>query len=88
MQNKYVIEVIEISKNTDLESKCNAITFLNTGSNIVKINNVSLQPNGIGSLSIQGNVGEIDSTVYKIDFGVNVTGNLIQVIKKNDLWQQ
>lgn len=61
-------------------SECNAITFINNGTNNVILNNsMTLTPGQ--SLSINGNECEIDETKYLINFS-SMTGSKCTVIQK------
>lgn len=76
---QYKIELLQYHQTTQISSGCNSITFLNTGTIDVQINQFVLVP-GAG-LEIGGNDGEIDTTQYSINFGGATNGN-IAVIKK------
>lgn len=75
---KYIVDIIEYGTNNTLTSKCNAITFINTGTTNAYINKFLIAPNA--SLSIQGNENEIDVTTYQLAF-TGGTG-ILTVIRK------
>lgn len=77
---RYLVDVSQYTTNCEVASNCNSISFYNIGLTACKILNYSLAA-GTGSLEIKGNVGELDVTVYQIDFGPTNTG-LLQVIRK------
>lgn len=49
-----------------VESNCNSITFLNTGTNIMNVENVAFQPSQ--SISFNGNIGEITNQFFNLSF--------------------
>jgi len=61
----------------------NAITFINSGTLNVLINDIFLLIPG-ASLSLNGNQNEIDSTVYKISFASGAGTKLLQGFIKYD----
>ena len=65
-----------------VSSQCNDITFLNIGSNPVTISGaITLQQNQ--SLQISGNINELDTTEYDIQFSVyQSANNNLLVIRK------
>ena len=79
MDRQYRIEISQYQQNYNVISQSNNITFINTGSINVQINQFILVPNA--SLSIGGNADEIDTTIYNVSFQGATNGNLI-VIKK------
>jgi len=79
MDRKYRIEIQQYQQNYNVVSQCNNITFINTGSINVQINQFTLVPNA--SLAIGGNENEIDTTIYNVSFQGATNGNLI-IIKK------
>lgn len=82
---RFKIEFEFLTKPTIIQSKYNAITFLNNStsvSDIVYLNNVPINPGD--SISIQGNANEIDTTVYTVSMGQSTTATCI-VIKKQNL---
>lgn len=66
--------------NIDFDDNTNEITFVNKGTSIVTINNTfPLSAND--SLSIGGNLGEVDKSVYVVGFEAGGE-NLLIVISK------
>jgi hypothetical protein len=67
MDRKYKIEFLQYTEEIiEINSNCNAITFINTGTNQpLVINNVLFLPAG-GSIAIEGNANELDTTVYRL----------------------
>jgi len=69
------------SGNIDSGININAVTFINKGTSIVKINDtIILDIND--SLAIGGNIGEIDVTNYKLSFEIGAFTNLVFVTTK------
>lgn len=67
MDRKYKIEFTQYNQqNIEVKSQCNAITFINNGATLpVTINNILEIPVG-GSIVIEGNENEIDTTTYNL----------------------
>jgi len=67
MDRKYKIEFTQYNEqNIQVISNCNAITFINNSATLpITINNVLEIPVG-GSIAIEGNENEIDTTVYNV----------------------
>jgi hypothetical protein len=67
MDRKYKIEFTQYNEqNIEVISNCNAITFINNSPNFpITINNILVIPVG-GSIAIEGNENEIDTTVYNV----------------------
>lgn len=78
---KYYTEMKQYYTNAKVSSECNAITFVNVGSQAVQVDEIVLQQGQ--QLKIEGNRGEIDTTQYIITFptSVNVNNNIV-VIRK------
>ena len=76
---KYIIDIGQYQQNINIISDCNNITFINTGTINVQIGTFTLVPNA--SLAIGGNAGEIDKTIYTINFQGATNGNVV-VIRK------
>jgi hypothetical protein len=72
-------EFTQYQQNIIIKGNCNSITFVNTGSIDVQINQFVLTPSA--QLTLGGNIGEIDVTDYVINFQ-GVTNGLVSVIKK------
>ena len=85
MDRKFKVDFEFLTKPTIVQSHYNAITFINGSTSaldIIYINNVPL--NTGQSLSIEGNFGEMDTTVYNVSMGTSTTATCI-VIKKQNL---
>lgn len=67
MDRKYKVEFTQYNEqNIQVISNCNAITFINNSPTYeIIINNVLNIPAG-GSIAIEGNENEIDTTVYNV----------------------
>jgi len=63
---KYRIDFQNIYKGQQVESNCNEIGFKNLGTATVMVGSVPLLSNQ--SFTVNGNLGEIDITVYNIQF--------------------
>jgi hypothetical protein len=61
----------------------NAITFINYGTSVVKIENVTLQPNQ--QFEIPANAGEYSKQRYFVNFGTSTTGNNVVIVTKRYL---
>lgn len=68
--------------NIDLDVNTNAITFINKGTSLVTINDTYPVTAGGGSLSIGGNEGEVDFTLYKASFATGGENKLIVISKQ------
>jgi hypothetical protein len=78
---KYYIEVKQFSTTANIPSDCSSITFINYGSNNVDLNGVILTQGQ--QLTIEGNVNEIDTTIYQARFSTSISvNNSITVIRK------
>ena len=78
---KYYVETKVFYTTANIGSDCNEITFINSGTTALIVDNVPLQPNQ--SLRISGNRGEIDTTQYQVSFATPVNvGNQLIVIRK------
>ena len=75
----YYTEVKNYYDDSYMESNCNAITFLNVGTNTVNVNGIDLQQSQ--SFIVGGNRGEIDSTQYYVQF-TGAGSNNLAVIRK------
>lgn len=67
MDRKYKVEFNQYNnQNIQITSNCNAITFINNGATQpIKINNI-LEIGVGGSIAIEGNENEIDTTTYNL----------------------
>jgi hypothetical protein len=61
----------------------NGLTFINYGSSTVKIENITLQQNQ--QFEVGGNVGEVTSQRFFVNFGSSTTGNNLVVVRKRYL---
>lgn len=61
----------------------NAVTFINYGTSVVLIENVTLQPNQ--QFEIPANAGEISTQRFFVNFGTSTTGNNVVVVSKRYL---
>lgn len=78
---KYYIEVKQYYTTSNIGSDCSSITFINYGSNNVDISGIVLTQGQ--QLTIEGNVNEIDTTVYQATFSTSISvNNNITVIRK------
>lgn len=80
---KYKIDFLQYTTTGAVLSNCADITFYNSGSNPVTINNAILLYQG-QSVSFQANNDELDTTLYTFSFPSSTTlnSNLI-VLRKN-----
>jgi len=58
----------------------NALTFINYGTSVVKIESIVLQPNQ--QFQIQGNTGENTKQRFFVNFGTSTTGNNVVIVRK------
>ncbi len=78
---RFYIEVKQYYTTANISSDCNTITFINYGSNDVNISGVVLTQGQ--QFTIEGNVNEIDTTVYQANFSTSISvNNNITVIRK------
>jgi hypothetical protein len=78
---KYYIEVKQYTTTANIPSDCSSITFINYGSNNVNLNGIILTQGQ--QLTIEGNVNEIDTTIYQAQFSTSISvNNSITVIRK------
>jgi len=61
----------------------NGLTFINYGTSVVKIENITLQPNQ--QFEIAGNTGEVTTQRFFVNFGTSSTGNNVVVVRKRYL---
>lgn len=79
MDRQYKTEIAYYTTNQRIIANCNVITFINSGSFTLYVNNFPITAGN--NLSIAGNSDEIDVTEYLIDFR-GATNGEIYVIKK------
>jgi hypothetical protein len=78
---RYYVEVKQYSTTAYISSDCSTITFINYGSNDVNISGIVL--NQGQQLTIEGNVNEIDTTIYQANFSTSISpNNSLTVIRK------
>lgn len=78
---RYYVEVKQYSTTANIPSDANTITFINYGSNDVNISGIVL--NQGQQLTIEGNVNEIDTTIYQANFSTSISpNNSLTVIRK------
>lgn len=75
----YTTEIQFYTTNQRVIGNCNVITFVNTGTIILYVNNFPIAAGS--SFSIAGNQDEVDLTEYIIDFRGSTVGE-VYVIKK------
>jgi hypothetical protein len=80
MLTKYIIETKIFLVPSMIESNCNAITFINTGTNVCRVNGIFLQPSQ--SIQFNGNTCEIDVTQYYCNFVAGTGYNELTVVRK------
>lgn len=76
---KYIIILQQYQQSTSFVPGSNAITFINNGASVVLLNNIPLAVGA--SLSIEGNINEIDTTQYTLNFGTATNGNILVIQK-------
>lgn len=75
----YKTEIVQYTADTNVQSNCNSIAFINSGAVPVTIDKFSLAAGA--ALSIDGNEGEQNITTYRVTFGGASTG-VLTVIRK------
>jgi hypothetical protein len=75
----YTTEIQYYTTNQQIIGNCNVITFVNTGTITMYVNNFPVTSGN--SFSIAGNQDEIDVSNYQIDFRGSTVGE-VYVIKK------
>lgn len=73
---QYITETKIVSQNTQVDSNCNSITFLNTGIQNVFVDAIRITPGT--SFTIFGNYAEMLIKVYSIQFEVIEAGPIGQ----------
>jgi len=79
---KYITETKVILSNGSTDSNCNSILFVNTGTNNVTIDGLTLVPNQ--SWEVSGNKDEINVKTYYFTFS-SATGSALTIIYKRYL---
>lgn len=77
----YKYDFLNQTTDNQVTSNCGDITFSNQGSNTVTINNTLILAPG-QSLTLSGNAGELDITIYSFRFTVVTTNSLLVIIRK------
>ena len=78
---QYKIDFLQFNVDQAVMSECNEITFYNTGTSSVIVNNtIKLFPGQV--YTIKGNEIEIDKTVYNIVFLGGIDKNKICILRK------
>ena len=79
---KYKVDFLSYQSDNYVKSDCGDITFVNSGTNTVVIND-SLKLFSGNSLSLSANAGELDTTIYIFKFlGLPGNGNILTVLRK------
>jgi hypothetical protein len=89
MQQKIAIDLMPYQMHgvhyygsTEIESSCNAITFVNIGTAVVTIAPIAVSLNTGQQFRIDGNIGEIDKTKYSCSFDAVGDPDLLVLTKK------
>lgn len=61
----------------------NSLTFINYGTSVAKIENITLQPNQ--QFEVSGNQGEYTKQRFFVNFGGSTTGNNVVIVRKRYL---
>lgn len=77
---QYTIETKVVSSNGSTDSNSNSITFINTGSVAVNVDNVILQPGQ--QLAITGNENEICVKIFYYSFATGANPALSIIYKR------
>lgn len=78
---KFVTEVEAYDETRlDVDSNCNAILFSNTAAATVFVNGFPVASGGV--LFVDGNLGELNTTKYKLSFGAGNIGQVFVMRKK------
>jgi hypothetical protein len=77
---KYITETKIYSTSGQTDSMCNSILFINTGSNNVTIDGLTLQPSQ--SWSVEGNREEMNIHTYPFSFSSTTGSNLTIIFKR------
>lgn len=82
MARKYKITVEPVFEGCNLDAQgCNVITFINKGTSTANIGSFPLATGE--TISFEGGVDEIDTTVYLITFGAGT--NALYAVRKTNL---
>ena len=77
---RYITETKIFTSDNQTDSNCNSLTFVNTGSDNVIVDNVLLQPNQ--TFSIDGNRDEMCVKVYNFNFVTTSNPSLTVIFKR------
>lgn len=80
MMTPYKIDVLNYASNGSVRSDCADITFINSGTSTVVLNNALRIPSG-QSITITANKDEIDRTIYNFFFD-GAGSNVLVVFRK------
>ena len=75
---EYTTETSFYYSNANISSNCNSITFINTGSQAVQVDGITLTTNQ--SIAFSGNLYEINVRTYVVNFIVNIFGETPQLV--------
>lgn len=77
---QYKIDILNLNSNGAVRSDCADITFINSGTSTIVINN-ALQLTSGNSITISANKDEIDRTIYNYFF-TGAGSNILVVFRK------
>jgi len=77
---KYITETKIFTSNTQTDTNCNSVIFVNTGTSNVTIDGFTLTPNQ--SWNITGNKDEILVKVYSLNFSGSGVNQLTALFKR------
>ena len=77
---KYITETKTYVQGGQVDAFCNSLLFINTGSDVVNIDGLNLQPNQ--SWSIEGNFDEINIKSYSFRFVTQTAPQLTAIFKR------
>ena len=78
-ERKFEIRFDSINRAAAVRSDCNEIFIYNTGTSVVLVNAIPLQPNT--GFIVAGHIGERDTTVYQVSF-TGVGNNAAVITRK------
>jgi hypothetical protein len=76
---KYITETKIYTQGGQVDTNCNSILFINTGSDVVNVDGVNLQPTQ--SWSIDGNFDELNIKTYPFKFLTQTAPSLTAILK-------
>jgi hypothetical protein len=77
---KYITETKIVTQNGQVDSNCNTITFLNTGTNNVFVDGIRITPGT--SFTILGQFDEMNIKTYSLTFAAPGSGSLTIIYKR------